>query len=72
MTCACVTFCVFSPLAPHRPVLDSECGQLQPGTRVVVMAKWPERNEQKWYNAQIVSADRKEHGPGARLCVHVC
>lgn len=43
---------------------DSECGQLQPGTRVVVLAKWPDRDEQKYYDAEVLSADRKEHGTG--------
>lgn len=47
-----------------RPVQDSECGQLQPGTRVVVLARWKDRSEQKYYDAEIVSAHRKEHGSG--------
>lgn len=47
-----------------RPVQDSECGQLQPGTRMVVLAKWPDRDEQKYYDAEVLSADRKEHGAG--------
>jgi hypothetical protein len=31
---------------------------------VVVLAKWPDRDEQKYYDAEVVSADRKDHGPG--------
>lgn len=52
-----------------RPVQDSECGQLKPGVRVVVLAKWPNREEQKYYDAEIVSADRKQHSAG-ECCTH--
>jgi hypothetical protein len=31
---------------------------------VVVLFKWADRDEQKYYDAEIVSADRKEHSAG--------
>jgi hypothetical protein len=31
---------------------------------VVVLFKWADRDEQKYYDAKIVSADRKEHSAG--------
>ncbi|WIA39335.1 hypothetical protein OEZ86_005447 [Tetradesmus obliquus] len=51
-----------------QPVQDSECRKLQPGTRVVVLVKWPGRDEQKYYDAEIVSADFTEHGQDEGDC----
>jgi hypothetical protein len=31
---------------------------------VVVLVKWPGRDEQKYYDAEIVKADFAEHGQG--------
>jgi hypothetical protein len=31
---------------------------------VVVLVKWPGRDEQKYYDAEIASAELTEHGPG--------
>eukprot|EP00775_Hariotina_reticulata_P006775 gene6775-6992_t len=45
-----------------QPVQDNECRQLQPGTKVVVLVKWPDRQDQKYYDAEIVNADFEEHG----------
>jgi hypothetical protein len=47
-----------------RPVQDNECRRLQPGSKVVVLVKWPDRQEQKYYDAEIVSADFQQHGAG--------